>query len=110
MNTPVEITFLGMSPSPAVEAVIQRWAARLDRVCERIQRCSVTVGIPHRHKSHGNAVRVGIEVTVPDRVIAVSREPGRDPTHEDVYNSIADAFRAARRQLLDYTSGQRAQS
>ena len=35
-------------------------------------------------------------------MIAVSRDPGIDHAHEDVYVALAHAFRAARRQLQDY--------
>jgi hypothetical protein len=45
---------------------------------------------------------------VPGREIAVSRDPERDPGHENIYVAIADAFRAARRQLQDHVHIQRA--
>jgi len=98
MQTPLEITFRGMSTSPSVETFIQRWAARLDRSYRRILHAAVVVEIPHHHGQQGNRFQIGIELTVPGRNIAVSRELG----HEDVYVAIAEAFRAARRQLQDH--------
>ncbi|MDB4958414.1 MAG: HPF/RaiA family ribosome-associated protein [Myxococcales bacterium] len=96
-----------MSSSSSVEASIRRWVARLEHNYDRIQRCSVIVEHPHNHHRHGNAFHIRIDLTVPGREIAVSRDPERDPGHEDVYVALADAFRAARRQLQDHARIQR---
>jgi ribosome-associated translation inhibitor RaiA len=98
MQIPTEITFRGMSTSSGVEASIQRWVARLERDYERIQRCAVIIEIPHQHSHQGNLFHVRVDLAVPGRELAVSREPG----NEDVYVAIASAFRAARRQLQDH--------
>lgn len=102
MQLPVDITFRGMTSSPSIEAAVQRWADRLVQTYDRIQRCSVVVEVPHRSHRHGQTFHVRIEVAVPHRTISVGRDPGRDPGHEDAYVAIADAFRAARRQLQDH--------
>lgn len=102
MKAPVDITFRAMEPSPAVVDAINEWAARLEHSFERIERCAVIIEIPHRHQRQGNTFHVRIELTVPHQVITVSRDPGLDDKHEDVYVAIADAFRAARRQLQDH--------
>lgn len=107
MNAPVDITFRAMEPSAAVEKTIKEWAARLEHTFDRIERCAVVVEIPHRQKRQGNTFRVRVELTVPNQVISVSRDPGVDHKHEDVYVAIADAFRAARRQLQEYAQIQR---
>jgi ribosome-associated translation inhibitor RaiA len=102
MSVPVEITFRSIPPSPAVEAAITRWVAKLEHAYARIARCSVVVEIPHRRQRQGNAFRVAIQLAVPGETITVAREPGFDPAHEDLYVAIGDAFRAARRRLQDY--------
>ena len=102
MQAPLEVTFRGMSPSPAVEASIQRWIERIERNAGRIHHCSVVVEQPHRHGRQGNSFHVRVDLRVPGRDIAVARDPDRDGRHEDVYVAIADAFRAARRQVLDH--------
>jgi len=91
-----------MTPSPCVEDAVRRWAARLEHTYDRIERCAVVIEVPHRHHRQGNTFHIRVEVTVPDRTIEVSRDPGLDHAHEDIYVAISDAFRAARRQLLDY--------
>ena len=101
MQSPLEITFRGMSPSSSVEGAIQRWVGRLEHDYDRLQRCSVVVEMPHQQHRHGNQFHVHIDLSVPGREIAVSRDPA-NAAHEDVYVALSDAFRAARRQLQDH--------
>jgi ribosome-associated translation inhibitor RaiA len=98
MQTPLEITFRGMSSSPALETQIHHWVSRLERSCDNVQHCAVVVEMPHQHSEQGNRFVVRIEVTVPGLEIAVSQEPG----HADAKVAVAEAFRAARRQLQDH--------
>jgi len=107
MKTPVDITFRGMPVSPAVEETVNRWVDRLVDANDRIQRCSVVIEVPHRSSRQGQTFHVRVEIAVPDQLIEVSRDPGLDHGHEDVYVAIADAFRAARRQLQDHAQIQR---
>lgn len=89
-------TFRGMLPSPAVRAAVERLAARLTHVYERIVACHVAIEKPHRHHLHGSPFMVHITLVVPGTQITVSNQH-----HEDAYVALADAFRAARRQLVD---------
>ncbi len=91
-----------MDRSPAVEANITEWVERLEHSFDRIEHCAVVVEIPHRHQRQGNTFHVRVDVAVPHQVITASRDPGLDHKHEDVYVTISDAFRAARRQLQDH--------
>lgn len=92
-----------MDPSPAVEESIKHWARHLDHRFERIERCAVVVELPHGRHRQGMPFQVHVYVTIPDRTIAITRDSGIDDVHEDIYIAIADAFRAARRQLQDCT-------
>jgi ribosome-associated translation inhibitor RaiA len=91
----IATTFRDMTPSPALQAAVERWASRLDHVSHRIVSCHVSVEKPHRHHLHGSAFQITVIVTVPGSQITVSNQP-----HEDPYVAVADAFRAARRQLV----------
>lgn len=91
-----------MTPSAAVEAVIERWVARLARLFGRIQGCAVIVEQPHHHHRQGNRFRVQVDLTVPGREIAA-----RGAEHENAYAAVSGAFRAARRQLQDHARIQR---
>jgi ribosome-associated translation inhibitor RaiA len=93
----ITMTFRDMRPSPALQAAAERWVARLEQVFDRIAGCHVSIEKPHRHHLHGSLVLVNILLLVPGTHIAVSNQP-----NEDAYVALADAFRAARRKLLEY--------
>ena len=99
MTAPLQITFLGMARSTAVETQIQRWVEKLDRSYGRITRCAAWVEQPPLHGRKGNTFHVRVELEVPGETIVVSRDHGLDHGHENVYAAISDAFRAARRRL-----------
>lgn len=95
-------TFRDMPPSPALQAAVERWAARLEQVSDRIVGCHVAIEKPHRHRLHGSPFVIHIALAVPGFHIAVSNQPSLD-----AYVALGDAFRAARRQLLDRGGTQR---
>ncbi len=102
MQLPLQITFRGMEPSPAVEAAVRERAARLDRFFERIMSCHVVIEAPHRHSAKGRLYSVRIDLKVPRGEIAVTHSGPKDHAHEDVYVAIRDAFDSARRRLEDH--------
>lgn len=102
MQVPVQITFRGMDSSPALETRIREHVAKLESFHDRITGCDVVVELPHQHHRHGKQWHVRIDLRVPGHEIVVSRDPGKDEDHEDVYVAVRDAFLAARRQLDEY--------
>lgn len=102
MQTPVQITFRDMEPSPAIEAKIRERAAKLERFFDRITSCRVLVGAPHRHHHRGKLYDVRIDITVPGEELAITRTSPLDHAHEDVYVAIRDAFDTAARRLEDH--------
>ena len=96
MQIPTEITFHEVDQSDAVEAAVQRWVTRLEHVYDRIIKCTVTIGQPHRRHRHGSEFNIGVVLEIPGGEIPVTHV-----RHEDVYVAIADAFRAVRRRLTD---------
>ncbi len=94
MNIPTEIMFHQLDQSDAVETSVQRWVARLERLYDRITKCTVTISQPHKRHRHGGEFCVNVVLDVPGGEIAASHL-----RHEDIYVAVADAFRAARRQL-----------
>jgi ribosome-associated translation inhibitor RaiA len=98
----ISTTFRDMPPSPSLQAAAERWVARLEQVCDRIVACHIAIEKPHRHHQHGSPFQVTIKLFVPGTSIAVSNQ-----VNEDAYVALADAFRAARRQLLDHAGVQR---
>jgi ubiquitin-protein ligase len=98
-----------MAPSPALEARIRRLVARLDRFSPQLMRCHVTIDAPHKHQHKGGLFEVKIDLTVPDREIAIGRTHPASHAHEDPYVALRDTFRAARRILEDYERVRRGQ-
>jgi ribosome-associated translation inhibitor RaiA len=104
MQIPIEITFRNMQTSSGLEASIRDWAQRLDHALP-IQRCTVVVEMPHKHRKHGTPFQVHVTVSIPGHDVAITR--GDRAEYQDPYLAVADAFRAARRQLLDFIAQRR---
>lgn len=102
MAIPTSISFHELRKSDAVEASVHRWVARVELVYDRIQRVEVRIDQPHRSHRQGREFEVHVHLEIPGTDIIV-----RHARHEDVYVAIADAFRASRRQLLDYIDHRR---
>jgi len=96
MQVPLQITVRDIPHSRALEARIRDKAARLEEFHPRIISCHVTVEESSKHQHQGRQFAVRIDVRVPGREIAVTREH-----HEDVFVALRDAFDAAKRQLED---------
>jgi cold shock CspA family protein/ribosome-associated translation inhibitor RaiA len=101
MLTEPQITFRHMTTSPALLADIQRRIAWLERFHPAIVGCHVAVEAPRKHHRQGGLFRVRVEISVPGGEVVVSRSPPAHQSHADVYVAVRDAFRAARRELMD---------
>ncbi len=89
-----QITYRGMSHSPAMDARITDLVAKLDDLHPRITRCHVVVDETDRHKSKGNLFEVHVDLHVPGCDIAATRRASAD-----AYVAIAQAFDVVTRQL-----------
>ncbi len=96
MKQPLQIQFLGMSSSDALEAAAREKAAKLDRFCADIMACRVDIEREHKHQQQGQPFAVRIGLTLPGRELHVDRV-----RHEDPYIALRDAFDDMRRQLED---------
>jgi len=96
MQVPLQITIKDVPHSPAVDARVREKMAKLEEFHPRITRCHVTVEETGKHRHQGRRFAVRIDLRVPGREIAVTREH-----HEDVLIALRDAFDAAKRQLED---------
>jgi ribosome-associated translation inhibitor RaiA len=93
-----QIQFLDMPRSDAIEAKVQDRVDGLAKFSGEIQKCHVWVESPHGHHHKGKLFGTRIRLTVPGEEIDVDLQP----TEDDVYVSIRQAFDAARRKLEDY--------
>lgn len=96
MQFPIEITFRDMTPSGALETAIRNWTTKLVHVLP-IQHCEVVVETPH-HRT-GTPFQIQLTMTIPGHEVSVTR--GDRVEYQDPYLAVADAFRAARRELLE---------
>lgn len=96
MKQPLQIRFIGLEPSEAIEAAARTKAGKLDRFRPDIMACRVTIELEHKHQQQGRPFAVRIDVTVPDRELTVDRVQD-----EDVYVALRDAFDDMTRQLED---------
>lgn len=92
MKQPLEIRFIGMEASDAVESAARRKADKLDRFRPDIMTCRVTIEFAKK----GRPFAVRIDVTVPDHELSVDRV-----SDEDVYVALREAFDDMKRQLED---------
>ncbi len=99
MRIPLQITFRNIPKSNAIEANIDEKAAKLDRFYERIMSCRVVVEESQRRQHQGKLYSVRIDLTVPGKELAVSRQE-----NEDVYVAIRDTFDAAVRILEEHSN------
>jgi ribosome-associated translation inhibitor RaiA len=104
MKQPLELRFLGMEPSAAVEAAARDKADKLDQFCGELMACRVTVEAMHKHKRHGRPFAVRVNVTLPGHELSVDRVQD-----EDVYVALRDAFDDMRRQVEDAARRMRGQ-
>jgi len=102
MQLPLQIHFHNLEPSDAVELNVRKHAARLERYCDKIISCRVTIEAPHKHHRKGNIYQVIVDVRTPGDESVVSHTNSQEHAHEDVYVAIRDAFEAVQRQLQDH--------
>lgn len=110
MQIPMQVTFRGMDPSPAVEERVREEIAKLEQYSDRITGCHVVVEKSQHRHHQGNLFHVRVDLTLPGTEVVVKRDPAEHQAHEDVYVSVRDAFDAARRQIMDHVRRLRDQS
>jgi ribosomal subunit interface protein len=103
MQRELKLTWNHVAPSEALEALVRRHAARLERFYDRITGCAVTLEARSRHhRQSGSHYRVRVELDVPGGRLVVGRNPDEGTAHEDPYAAVSAAFREARRRLQDH--------
>lgn len=96
MKQPLQITWLGLESSDAIDASARAKADKLDQFHPNIMACKVTIELVAKHQQQGRDFAVRIGVTVPQQELHVDRVH-----NEDVYIALRDAFDDMKRQLDD---------
>ena len=102
MQLPLQIRFHNLESSDAVESNVRKHAEQLERYCDDIISCRVTIEAPHKHHHQGNMYQITVDARTPGDESVASRAPAQQHAHEDVYVAIRDAFDAVQRQLQDH--------
>ncbi len=104
MPFPLQIQFLELPQSDAVEAKARQKFEGLERFCDRILTCHVWIEKPLGHHRRGPLYDVQVRLTVPGEELVIVDQPPAD----DVFVAIRNAFDATRRKLQDYERRHRA--
>lgn len=99
MNLPLQIAFHNMEHSAAIEGLLRKRSAVLERFSGNIVGCRIDVDRPHKHLRQGNPYLVRLDITVPGEEIAVT---SRHHADKKLHVAVQEAFDAARRRLEDY--------
>lgn len=92
-----KITFRDFTPSPAVTFHVERRAAKLQTIFDRVVDCHVVVEEPHRHSAKGKKFHVRINLHVPGKELVITKN--LEDCKEDLHVAIDDAFGDAERVL-----------
>lgn len=102
METDPQIVFEHMAPSDALYNRVLQELADLERFYGRITSARVSMTPPPQEHKKGYLYRTNIHLVLPGgREVAVSHNPHADRAELNMYSSIQDAFKVARRQLQD---------
>lgn len=98
MQRPLQISFHGIEPSAALEALIQDQTAQLEAYCPAMIGCHVTVEKPWRQRQRGEQLEVRINLHLVGRVdLTITQQYS-----ESSYLELGDVFDAARRRVEEH--------
>jgi cold shock CspA family protein len=102
MQTPAEIDFQGMDPSPDVRAAIENHIAQLEDRFGRITAGRVVLKAPSGRHRTGGLYEIAVRLSLPDgREVNVGHVRQDDERFADLNYALNDTFKRARRQLQD---------
>lgn len=102
MQTPAEIDFQGMDPSPQVRAAIETHIAQLEDRFGRITAGRVVLKAPSGRHRTGGLYEIAVRLSLPDgREVNVGHVRQNDERFADLNYALNDTFKRARRQLQD---------
>jgi cold shock CspA family protein/ribosome-associated translation inhibitor RaiA len=111
MQTPAQVEFENLTPSPGLQAAIDQHIAELEKRFGRVTAGRIIVRGPgDRHKT-GGQYQVSIRLALPEgREVNVGRTPKADERYADLTFAVDNAFKRARRQLQDQARVMRGQT
>ncbi len=108
MQKPLELLFRDIPKSDATIDLINTRVEKLERICDHITTCRVTLSKPQTSQETGNPFQVMIEVRIPPgHDLVVRRDPGDMAMHDALDVVVRDAFSAMERQVKELMQRQR---
>ena len=108
MNVPLEMSFDIATRKEPLEGLIRQRAAKLEKMCDYLSSCRVSVEKKQEHMESGSPYRVRVGLTVPPgHELVATSEPGQGDMHEELATVIIRTFDAAERQLKRLVDKQR---
>lgn len=98
----VQISFRGMSSSPAMEQDIREHFDRLERLAPATTQGRAVVERPQAQHHRNAPVTIRLEIHVPGETLVASHTGDADPAHQDPRVTIRHAFEALKRQVQDH--------
>lgn len=102
MTYPIQIAFLHMDRSEALETALRERAEKLAHFHPAIAGCHVTVEPEGRHQHQGRRYNVRLDIKIKGKNVAITRH-----AEEDAFVAAREAFDAARRALETEIDGTR---
>ena len=100
MYVPLELSFRNVEKSPQLEDLIRKKTEKLEKICDHISSCRVSVEKTQEQMTSGNPYRVRIDLTVPpSHELVAKQEPGHGDQHHELDTVIRKVFQKAERQL-----------
>jgi ribosome-associated translation inhibitor RaiA len=91
MQTPLHITYRRLKTSTALEDRIRRHLADLERGCEGLIECHVTLELPAGRR-RSRVPKIGIELYVTGRQIVVHSGEANRTQHTNIDAALIDSF------------------
>lgn len=108
MKVPLQVTFHGVPSSDRIEALVRDRVAKLERACDHITSCRVTIEKPHRSRGNAEHWQVRVDLTVPPgHELVVRRESNENTVRDGLYGVVTEVFDAAWRRLEKLNRRQR---
>ncbi len=107
MQIPTEITFKDIEKTPELEDFINKRIAKLEKICNYMISCRITIERPQKHPDTGNPHRVRINIKVPPSHEIIAKHTASQPDmHDPLTVIINKTFQAAERQLRELSKKQ----
>lgn len=107
MRSTLQISWKNVPQSPAVEDLIRRKVAWLEKLYPQLVHCRIAVESPDHKHHQGNHYLVRIDLGVPGSELVAGADPAAQHREEDLYAAVQKSFDVARRRLQDFSRKQR---